>query len=116
MAQTITNFTIPLQGIAQSFTIDLAGTTYTLTLKWNDEMASMDPTDTGWTLDIGDEDQNPLACNIPLITGADLLSGLEYLGIGGSLVVFTDGDPTAVPDFDDLGDSSNLYFQTVTNS
>jgi hypothetical protein len=47
-----------------------------------------------------------------LITGADCLSGLEYLGITGQLVVFTDGDELAVPTLENLGVESNLYFLT----
>jgi len=55
----------------------------------------------------------PIAMNIPLITGADLLSGLEYLGINGKLYVFTDGDDAAVPTLTNLGVESNVFFQTV---
>jgi hypothetical protein len=106
---TVNNFQIPLQGIAQQFTIDLNGVTYTLTVKWNDSP------DAGWAMDIADEQQNPLACYIPLVTGTDLLEGLEYLGIGGSLVVYTEGDATAVPTFENLGTGSNLYFQMVVS-
>ena len=55
----------------------------------------------------------PIVANVPLITGADCLKGLEYLGFKGKLFVFTDGDDTAVPTFENLGVESNLYFQTV---
>jgi hypothetical protein len=99
-------YLVPLINIPQTFTIDLGGTTYTLTCKWNDIAES-------WFIDIGDESQNPLACGIPLITGADLLQQLAYLGIPGSLFIFTNGDALAVPTQDSLGVNSNLYFQTT---
>lgn len=101
----ITTYQIPLQGISESFVINLAGTNYTLTVKWNDS------DDAGWVLDIADASQNPIVCGLPLITGANLLSGLEYLGIGVVLVVYTNGDANAVPTFDNLGTGCNLYFQ-----
>lgn len=106
---TLSNYTVPLVNLPQVFTIDLAGVTYTLTSKWNDQAQS-------WYLDIADSAQNPIACGIPFITGADLLSGLAYLGINGSFIVYTDGDNSAVPTQDNLGVDSNLYFQTAAAS
>lgn len=105
MAQSF--FLVPLSNIPQSFQIVLAGITYLMVSKWNDAP------DAGWVLDISDENDVPLACNIPLITGADCLDGLEYLGIQGNLYVNTSGNnPTAVPTLDNLGVDSNLYFAT----
>jgi hypothetical protein len=104
-AVTYTTYLIPLQNIPQTFTISLNAVVYTMTCKWNDSQ------DAGWVIDLYDETgTNAIVCNIPLITGADLLSGLEYLGIGGSLIVYTNGDDTAVPTLDNLGVDSNLYF------
>lgn len=103
----MTTFVIPLLAISQTFDIALAGVNYTLACRWNDAV------DAGWTLDIADADTSlPIVANIPLITGADCLSGLDYLGIDGELIVYTDGDETAVPTFQNLGIESNLYFQT----
>lgn len=100
-------FILPLVAVPQVFEIALAGVIYNLTCKWNDSP------DAGWVLDIADSVSGlPVAANIPLITGADCLSGLEYLGIGGQLVVFTDGNELAVPTLENLGVESNLYFQT----
>lgn len=99
-------FILPLVNVPQIFTINLAGVTYTLTSKWNDIAQS-------WYLDIADAAQNPIACGLPFVTGADLLAGLEYLGIQGSLIVYTNGDAAAVPTLDNLGADSNLYFQTA---
>lgn len=105
----MTNFLIPLVNISQQFAIDLAGVTYTLTSKWNDQAQS-------WYLDVADSAQNPIACGIPFVTGADLLAGLAYLGIDGQFVVYTNGDSSAVPTQDNLGADCNLYFQTVVIS
>lgn len=102
----MTTFIIPLTNIPQIFEIALAGVNYLLNVRWNDA------DDAGWIMDISDENNNPIACNIPFITGADCLSGLEYLGINGQMVVFTDGDQTAVPTLENLGVESNLYFLT----
>lgn len=99
------NFLVPLVNLPQQFTIDLAGVTYTLVNKWNDMAQS-------WYLDILNEAQEPVVAGMPFVTGADLLEGLEYLGIGGALTVYTNGDAAAVPTLDNLGTDCNLYFQT----
>jgi hypothetical protein len=101
-----TTFTIPVVNSPQSFSIALAGVTYNITCKWNDAPGA------GWVLDLADVNNNPLAGNIPLITGEDCLAGLEYLGVGGQLIVYTNGDDFAVPTLDNLGVESNLYFLT----
>jgi hypothetical protein len=105
-------FTIPLTNTPQSFNIELAGNNYTFIVRWN-SATDPDGNVTGWVMDIEDQDtQTPIVCNIPFITGADLLEGLEYLGINGSLVAYTNGDQWAVPDLDNLGTNCNLYFYT----
>lgn len=100
-------FLLPLSNVPQTFQIVLAGITYLMTSKWNDA------DDSGWVLDIADENDEPLACNIPLITGADCLEGLDYLGFQGQIYVNTSGtDSTAVPTLDNLGVESFAYFIT----
>lgn len=96
-------FQVPLTNVPQTFQIPIGDTTYQVTSKWNNSEEA------GWVLDIADQDGNPLAFDIPMITGANLLAGLEYLGISGKLFIFTDGDDNAVPTFDNLGVESNLY-------
>ncbi len=103
----MTTFILPLQNVPQQFNISLAGTEYIMTCRWNDAP------DAGWVIDFDDAITNlPIVANIPLITGADCLAGLEYLGFKGELVVFTDGDELATPTLLNLGLESNLYFQT----
>ena len=101
-------YIIPLQGLAETFEISLAGVLYKMAVKWNDS-----PVDGGWQLDIANGETDELIVgSIALVTGANLLENLDYLEFGGSLVVFTDGDKTAVPTFENLGTESNLYFVT----
>jgi hypothetical protein len=101
------DFLIPLTNTPQTFQILLAGVTYTWTVKWNPSP------DAGWTLDIADINAVPIACNIPFITGDDLLDGLAYLGFSGILFVMSTGsNPFEVPTFDNLGVNSNLFFET----
>lgn len=100
------NYLVPLTPTPQTFEILLAAIFYTLTVKWND-MAQC------WFMDVADTNGNPLACGLPLVTGADLLDGLEYLGIDGELIVFTNGNmPDSIPTFTNLGTDSNVYFVT----
>lgn len=100
-------FLIPLVNIPQTFDITLAGTTYTLTCKWNDTTEGV------WLLDIADSiSDTMLIAGIPIVPGVDLLSGLEYLGINGSFYVSTTGNPYALPTIDNLGTDANLYFET----
>lgn len=98
---------VPVVNIPQTFQIALGGKEYQMTCRWNDSP------DAGWILDFADQNTGEsIAANIPLITGANLLSGLEYLGFEGQLFVYTDGDQNAVPTLLNLGVESNLYFVT----
>lgn len=103
----LTVFVLPLQNIPQTFEIALSNTNYIVTCKWNDSPEG------GWALDFSDAVSNlPVVYNVPLITGADCLAGLEYLGFQGSMIVYTDGDEMATPTLQNLGVESNLYFLT----
>lgn len=97
-------YEIPLTSVSQKFAIQLAGATYNLTVSWNTA-----PTG-GWVLDIADSNDEPLVAGIPLVTGADLLAQYEYLNFGGQLLVQTDYDAFAVPQYGNLGTQSHLYF------
>ena len=102
-------YLVPVVNVPQTFSISLAGYPYQLTCKWNDSQ------DSGWIIDIADGNTGVmLAAGLPLITGTDVLDGLEYLGINGSLIVYTNGYPYAVPTLTNLGVDCNLYF--LTNS
>lgn len=100
-------FRLPLENTPQSFQIALAGKEYTMVCKWNDAFEA------GWVLDFADAvTGESIVANLPLVTGVNVLAGLEYLGFAGEIIVFTDGDDLAVPTLDNLGVESNAYFQT----
>jgi hypothetical protein len=102
-----TTFLLPLTNDPQTFEINMAGVNYNMTVKWNDSP------DGGWVFDLADAVTNDsIVAGVPMITGGNCLAGLDYLGINGELLVYTDGDDTAVPTYDNLGVESNLYFLT----
>lgn len=97
-------YEIPLTPEPQQFGITLNGAQYTITLTYRDNPEG------GWFIDLSDAGNNPILNGVPLVTGLDLLAQYTYLGIGGSLYVFTDGDLLAEPTANNLGVSSRLYF------
>lgn len=100
------DYRIPLTAEEQTFTITLAGTEYQLTVRWNDSDEG------GWMLDIDKPDNaGSILAGIPLVTGCDLLAPVDYLGIGGGLVVWADGSDLP-PTLANLGDGVDLYFIT----
>jgi predicted Zn-dependent protease with MMP-like domain len=101
-----TTYEIPLTPSPQTFSILLAGVSYQLTLRY------IDATEGGWLIDIADNAENNILCGVPLVTGHDLLEQYDYLGLGGQLFVQTDGDPDAIPTFQNLGLQGHLYFVT----
>lgn len=96
-------YEIPLDPKPQSFTITLAGVEYLLSLGWNFFSNS-------WTLDIGSADGTPILAGIPLVSGANLLEQYDYLNFGGSLIVQSDSDLYAIPQYGTLGVTDHVYF------
>ena len=106
-------FLLPLVNLPQQFNITLGNNNYIMTCKWNDAEILGDSASAGWLIGFADQQTGDMIVdNIPLITGVDLLAGLEYLGFDGQLVVYTNGDPNAVPTLDNLGVDCNVYFIT----
>lgn len=104
MATAATVFEIPLQAATpQQLTVSLNGVQYQLTVRYNSQ-------NNAWTLDIAGNSGNAILLGIPMITGADLLEQYKYLGFGGQLICQTDNDIEAVPTFNNLGQTSHLYF------
>lgn len=100
-------FKIPLVNVPQRFQISLGGINYIMTCKWNPSLEG------GWVIDLDDAlSGDAIVGNLALITGANVLQNLDYLGFTGSMTVFTDGNDQAVPNFTNLGVESNLYFVT----
>jgi hypothetical protein len=97
-------FEVPLSPSPQVFSIDLNGTSYRLTFTYRDTAMG------GWMMDVATDAGTPLACGLPLVTGANLLGQFEYLNMNGAMVVVTDGDETAIPTFFNLGIQSRLLW------
>lgn len=102
-----TIYEIPLITAPQKFAIALGGVTYNFVFTYRDASTNLP---SGWVLDIYDIANSPLACGIPLVTGCDLLSQLDYLGFTGLLAISSDGDPWSPPTFTNLGTNSHLYY------
>jgi len=99
-------FKVPLTGTQEKFKLRFKGVLYSCTLYWN-YLAK------NWFISFYlATDNTPLMLAMPLVTGVDLLKQYEYLNIGGSLIVYTNGDPAATPSYINLGTESNLYFVT----
>jgi hypothetical protein len=106
-------FLLPLTNLPQLFNITLGATTYIMNVVWNDAMIIGDTVSAGWFIGFANQvTGEQIVNNIPLICGVDLLDGLEYLGFGGQLIVYTNGQPAAVPTLDNLGTECNVYFIT----
>ena len=101
----MTWYLIPLLGTPQTFTINLLGINYSMTVKWNNS------SNAGWQFDMSDSDTGVLIlAGQPFVSGASLLANLGYLGIGGAMYVINQSDLTAIPTYENLGTDSNLYF------
>jgi len=96
---------IPLTPKPQYFNIDLAKRTYRFVLAYRN----------GWTLDVYSTEHDPaepIILGLPLVTGVDILSQYQHLGIGGALVILSDSTVFAEPTRDNLGQATRLYFVT----
>ena len=98
-----TAYEIPLSATPQAFSINLADKAYNLEVKYCHVVDT-------WVVDISDTDELPVLLGLPLVTGVDLLGLHKHLGIGGMLVVQSDGEVGRVPTFNDLGTNGHLYF------
>jgi len=98
---------IPLQKNVYNyeFSITAQQIDYILRLYYNRRIAQ-------WTLDIKDEDNNPIVMSIPLLIGAQLtkrfvnekLIGLKYMLLSNDKNVYEEATE------DSLGNNCNLYF------
>jgi len=96
-------FEIPVSGLPQTFTVSLSSIEHNMNLGWNPQAGA-------FILDVLDKNQNPMLMGLQLATGSDLLSQFEYLGIKGSLLVQTAGNPGAMPTVANFGTLSHLYY------
>jgi hypothetical protein len=95
---------IPLTNAPQRFAIDLSGRSLILNSTWN-HIANT------WMVDFIDGVTNKkLISSLALVTGVDLLRQHEHVGIKGTLIAYTDGDPDAVPSLESMGTDAGLYY------
>jgi len=97
-------FEVPTLPQNRRMSIFLSGLQYQLVFRWNKFSSA-------WNLDIYDANNAPIALGLVLITGADLLEQLGYLGIEGQLIVQSDGSADTVPTFEGLGSTGHLYYR-----
>lgn len=93
---------VPLQPNNQTLSVYLGSTQYDVTARWCDPARC-------WIMDIADTSGNPIVSGIPLVTGVDLLGQYAYLGFDVALIVQTANDALAVPTYENLGSTGNLY-------
>jgi hypothetical protein len=101
-----TVFEVPLRPQAQRLSIFLSGAQYNLVVRWNTFSSC-------WIVDIYDVNDVPLLMNRPMVTGADLLAQFASIGIGGQLIVQSDGVTNVVPTFESLGITGHLYYRVA---
>lgn len=99
-------FQVPLSPRAQTLRCSLGADTFQLTFRWNGFSSC-------WILDVEDADGNPVLHGLPCVTGLDMLAQhWAEMPVPGYLVPLTDGDPDAVPTFENLGVAGRILFVT----
>lgn len=101
-----TFYEIPLSGTPQHFSIVLSGVTYQLLFRYRDAPMG------GWVVDFFTSAGDRILCGVPLVTGSDLLGQYAYLNFNATLMVISDGDPDAVPTFNNLGSEAHVLWVT----
>lgn len=96
---------IPTAPRNQTFRIALNGADYQITQRY---CAAAE----AWYVNIDTVAGEPKIRGLMLVTGADLLSQFEYLGLGGAIIVQSDNDPDEVPSRETMGLTGHLYFVT----
>lgn len=96
-------YEIPLSTGAQSFTVNLGGIQYRMTLTYRNSVGG------GWFLDMQRVDETDAILGIPLLIGIDLLRNYEHKGFG-HLVALLDSGAKAEPSFEDMGSTIRLYW------
>lgn len=96
----MTQSEIPLSPDNQTFSIDIAGSRWRISIIWRERW---------WVMNLADSRGNALVSGIPLVTGADLLAQHAWLGLNFTLVVACDDSAQVYPGKTDLGIRSHLY-------
>lgn len=56
-----------------------------------------------WTMQVRDKYKNPITDSIPLLSGQNLLQGLEYLGIGEAYLLKNSDINDEIPNAENIG-------------
>ena len=99
-------YQIPLTSIQQEFDIDLGEATYHIKVFYNKIMGA-------WCVDLSDENKQPITQCMPLVTGANPLEQLRYKGLGGVFLLYTEGAPDHMPNLNELGTLTTLYWMPI---
>ena len=95
---------IPLSPNNQQFSTDINGVSYQIRSLWRDNA--------GWVVDLMDASGAAVVSDIPLVTGANLLSQYAYLNLGFGLVLVCDDPGQDYPTKTDMGIKSHLLVVT----
>ncbi len=98
-------YEIALAPTPMRFQLSLGGAT------WGFSTAYVDSENPHWSLSMFDGAGNPLACGLPMVAGANILHGLDYIGFPGVLFISTDGAPQESPNAATLGITSHLMLE-----
>lgn len=96
-------YRIPLTAGAQSFSVNLGGVQYRMTLVYRTAVGG------GWFLDIVKNDETDSIYGLPLVLGVDLLAQHQYKNFG-HIFVEMEGGRTDRPTFEDMGQYVNLLW------
>lgn len=92
--------------VQQVFDVDLGDKSYTLRFQYNKQAGA-------WFLDVSEQDGAALVQGLPLVSGANILDQYLYKGFGGVLVLYTDGEPDHMPNLNELGEWTSVYYVPV---
>ena len=93
---------IPTVNGPQKFLVTLNGIQYQFTINWNAISGC-------YVLDIADSSGNPIVESLAMVPGSTLLSQFSYLQLGFDLFVQNSTSIVAIPQYADLGVTSQLY-------
>lgn len=101
----LTYFRIPLSPAPRNVRVRLLGVFYRFVTRYRNAPEG------GWTLDILDDNEQPLVRGLALVIGNDLLEQLQELRIGGGLWLVSALPDEAAPGYRNLGREALLYFR-----
>lgn len=99
----MTPYEIPTTPRHERFRITLSGTEYQITQRYCQGAQA-------WVVNIDQADGTPRVRGLMLVTGVDLMSQFEHLGLAGAIVVQSDDVVDKVPSYATLGQTGHVYY------